>query len=151
MNEIGDLFSFFGPWTWWLIAGVLAVLELVVPGVFFIWLAAAAAAVGILVQIVDIGWELQVAAFAAFSVVSLGVSRVYIKRSEQPTDHPTLNQRGLSYVGRVFVLEEPIVNGRGKVRIGDTLWRAEGPDLPVGTNVRVTSVDGVVLLVEPMS
>lgn len=147
MITVGDLFTFFGPWTWWVIAGVLAVLELVAPGVFFIWLAAAAAAVGLLVLVVDIGWEWQVAAFAGFSVVSVVASRYYMK-DVPPSDNPVLNQRGRAYVGRTFVLDQPIVNGRGKIKVDDTLWRAEGPDLPVGANVRVTAVDGVVLVVE---
>ena len=33
----------FGVWAWWIIAAVLGILELIVPGIFFVWLAAAAA------------------------------------------------------------------------------------------------------------
>jgi membrane protein implicated in regulation of membrane protease activity len=46
------------------------------------------------------------------------------------------------------MVEEPIVHGRGKVRIGDTLWMAEGPDAPAGAEVRVTAAQGAVLRVE---
>ena len=54
----------------------------------------------------------------------------------------------MQYIGRVFTLEEAIINGRGKVRVDDTLWRVEGADLPLGHKVKVVSVDGVVFKVE---
>jgi membrane protein implicated in regulation of membrane protease activity len=47
------------------------------------------------------------------------------------------------------VVEQAIENGRGKVRVGDTLWSAEGPDAPAGTRVTVTGTRGTVLVVEP--
>ena len=64
------------------------------------------------------------------------------------TDQPDLNRRAVQLVGCVVALEEPIVNGRGKARIGDTVWLVEGADAPVGTQVRVTAAQGAVLLVE---
>lgn len=65
------------------------------------------------------------------------------------TDAPDLNQRGHQLVGRVAPVVEPIVAGRGRVRVGDTLWIAEGPDCPAGSAVSVTSVRGTVLCVVP--
>jgi len=59
-----------------------------------------------------------------------------------------LNQRGQQYTGRVFHLDNAIVKGIGKVEVDDSTWRARGPDLPAGTHVRVTGVDGVVFIVE---
>ncbi|TIU25428.1 MAG: NfeD family protein, partial [Mesorhizobium sp.] len=50
-----------------------------------------------------------------------------------------LNRRGAQMVGRTATLSEPIQNGRGRIRLGDTLWRVSGPDLPAGTQVRVTA------------
>ena len=46
------------------------------------------------------------------------------------TDQPDLNRPAVQLVGRVLVVVEPIEGGRGKVRVGDTLWPAEGPDSP---------------------
>jgi membrane protein implicated in regulation of membrane protease activity len=60
---------------------------------------------------------------------------------------PELNIRGSQYVGRTVTVEVAISNGRGKVRVGDTMWTAEGPDTPVGTRVKVTGVNGTVLVV----
>jgi hypothetical protein len=67
------------------------------------------------------------------------------------SDLPDLNVRGQQYIGRSLVVEQAIQNGRGKVRLGDTLWSVEGPDAPAGSNVTVTGVRGTVLVVERAS
>lgn len=59
-----------------------------------------------------------------------------------------LNRRGAQYLGRVFVLDDPIANGRGKLRVDDTTWVIEGPDLPAGTKIKVTRAHNVALMVE---
>ena len=41
-----------------------------------------------------------------------------------------------------------IINGTGKVTVDDSTWKVKGPDLPVGTHIKVTGVDGVVFRVE---
>ena len=48
----------------------------------------------------------------------------------------------------MFTLEKPIVNGVGTIRIEDTIWRVNGPDLPAGSRVRIERADGVELAVE---
>ncbi len=45
-------------------------------------------------------------------------------------------------------MPEPIVNGRGRVKIDDSVWSAEGEDAPDGAKVLVTGVRGAVLTVE---
>ena len=65
------------------------------------------------------------------------------------TDRPLLNQRGAQYVGRQFHLDEPIVNGHGKIKVDDSIWKVHGPDCPEGARVTVTGVDGTVLVVAP--
>ncbi|MCB1790274.1 MAG: NfeD family protein [Gammaproteobacteria bacterium] len=94
------------------------------------------------------GWETQLMLFAILSLVSIVGWRVWQRRYPDESDQPSLNRRAEQYVGRVFVLETPIENGFGKVRVGDSLWRVEGPDAAAGSRVRVTSADGVVLVVE---
>lgn len=137
-----------GNWTWWIIAVVLGILELLVPGIFFIWLAAAAAVVGAVLMIVDIPLTGQIALFAVLSVLAVWASRRWLGRHPIVSDHPMLNQRAQSYVGQSFTLEQPIVNGRGKLKIGDSLWLASGPELPAGASVRVTGESDGVLIVE---
>jgi membrane protein implicated in regulation of membrane protease activity len=137
-----------GQWTWWIIAVVLGILELLVPGIFFIWLGAAAAVVGTLVLVLPIPLTGQIALFAVLSVLAVWASRRWLSRNPIISDHPLLNQRAQSYVGQSFTLDQAIVNGRGKLRIGDGLWLAAGPDLPAGTSVRVIGQSDGVLQVE---
>jgi membrane protein implicated in regulation of membrane protease activity len=137
-----------GQWVWWIVAVVLGILELLVPGVFFIWLAASAAVVGALLFLFPLPLTLQLALFAALSVLGVWASRRWLRRHPIISDRPLLNQREQSYVGRCFTLEQAIINGRGKLKIGDSLWLASGPDLPAGASVRVVGVADGVLSVE---
>ena len=73
-----------------------------------------------------------------------------LARSVGGTDRqPFLNRRDGGYVGRVFTLDKPIVDGVGTVRIDDTVWRVTGPDMPAGKRVRVEHADGAMLHVVP--
>lgn len=136
-------------WHWLVLAVVLVVLEIFSPGVFFLWLGIAAGIVGALLGwFPEFSWQLQLLAFGSLSLLSVGVVRVYLRRHPIESDQPTLNRRGEQYVGRVFTLEVPIVNGQGKIKVDDSTWKIHGEDCAVGTRVRVEGADGVVLLVE---
>ncbi len=139
-------------WHWW-IAGVgLVALEMVVPGTFFLWLGVSAGVTGVLLLVLpDFDWQYQIIVFSVLSVGSIYIGRKVWRPSLGDTDEPQLNRRGAQYVGRVVKLAEPIANGRGKARVGDTLWLVSGDDQPVGTEVRVTGVEGTVLQVEPVA
>ena len=136
-------------WHWWIFAGILLILELTAPAFFFLWLGIAAAAVGmILLVFPSIPLETQLVLFAVASVVAIFVWRKYRESHPHKTDQPNLNRRGHQYIGRVFTLDEPIINGVGKVAVDDSTWRVEGTDQAVGTTIRVTGVDGVIFRVE---
>ena len=135
-------------WHWWVLAVILLALEVAAPGTFFLWLAVAAGVVGLIVLVLpDLYWQVQVLLFAIAGVAAVVAWRLYAKRLPQTTDDPTLNRRGEQYVGQTFHLTEPITNGRGRMKVADTVWRVAGPDLPAGAKVRVTGVDGTVLRV----
>jgi inner membrane protein len=138
------------PWHWLVVAILLVILELLSPAAFFMWLAVAAVLVAILLGAVPtLAWQLQLVLFAVISVLSVIVGRRFLSRWSIPSDEPTLNRRGHQYVGRVFTLEQPVVNGLGKIRVDDSTWKVAGADCPAGTRVRVTGVDGVVLVITP--
>lgn len=142
-------FSSLTHWHWWVLAVALIVLEVFAPGAVFIWMGAAAAVVGVILLIApDMGWEYQFMVFSILSVVSIATWKVYQRKHPTETDRPTLNRRGEQYVGRTFTLDVPIVNGLGKIRVDDSTWKIEGADCPVGTQVKVTGVEGTVLMVE---
>lgn len=146
--RVMDFLASLGAWNWFIVAVILFVLETVVPGVHFIWFGVAAAIVGILGVAVDIAWEWQLIAFAIGSCITVFMARRFASPSVARSDEPDLNVRAAQYVGRVVTVEEPIAGGRGKVRVGDTVWSAQGSDAPRGTRVRVIGTNGCVLLVE---
>jgi hypothetical protein len=55
---------------------------------------------------------------------------------------------GERYIGQVIVLTDAMREGSGQVRLGERRWKLRGPDVPAGTRVRVTGVDGTVLIVD---
>jgi inner membrane protein len=138
-------------WYWWAVAAVLLVFEMMLPGIVFLFLALGAVAVGAFMLVVsDLGLELQLFVFAIVSVASAVVLRPTLKRLQQgrPQD-ATINARGDSLVGRTIVLDAPILNGRGRVTVGDGSWTVTGPDMVAGSKVRVAAVNGTELSVEP--
>ncbi|MCI0507647.1 MAG: NfeD family protein [Gammaproteobacteria bacterium] len=136
-------------WHWWVLGIVLIILELFAPGAFFLWMGIAAGLVGLILVIAPgMAWQYQLIVFAAVSVVSIVVWRSYLSRHPTQTDRPALNMRGEQYVGRVFTLSEPIVNGSGKIKVDDSMWKIEGEDCNAGAKVKVTRTEGAVLKVE---
>lgn len=137
-----------GAWNWLIAAGLLFILEVFAPGVFLMWFGVAAAVVGLIALAFDLPLLAQALIFAVAAIASVLIGRRLFPYTEQVSDQSSLNLRGQQYVGKTFVLEQPIAEGRGKLRVGDTLWSAEGPDLAAGQRVKVTAVKGTVLVVE---
>jgi len=136
-------------WNWWILALLLFVVELAMPGVIFLWLAIAAALTGFLVLIIPtVGWEVSFIVFAVLSVISIYIGRKVWTPGNTPSEDPTLNKRADQYIGRTFTLDTAMENGRGRLHVGDSSWLAEGPDLPAGAHVKVIAVKGSVLKVE---
>ena len=136
-------------WHWWVLAVVLLLLEMFAPGVFFLWLGLAAGVVGLWLYVQpDLVWQSQFFIFAILSVLTAVLGRWWVARHPISTDQPQLNRRGEQYLDRVFTLDEPVVNGVGKLRVDDTIWKIQGPDCAAGGLVRVVGVDGVVLRTE---
>lgn len=138
------------PHWWWLAAAILlAMAELVVPGAFFIWLAAAAALTGVAALVLGVPLAFQFALFALFSIGSVYFGRRWYGDAV-PSSDPLLNDRAARLVGETLVVVDAIENGRGRVKVGDGVWPARGPDADVGARVRVTGADGTCLKVEPV-
>jgi membrane protein implicated in regulation of membrane protease activity len=93
------------------------------------------------------GWWLLLAGLATI-IADFLIDFIWAHPAVTTTDEPDLNQRAVQLVGRVLVLAEAIEGGRGRVRVGDTLWQVEGPDLPRGTEVKVAAAKATLLQVE---
>jgi membrane protein implicated in regulation of membrane protease activity len=138
---------------WWLAALVLVAAEMILPGYFMLWIGIAAAAMGVLMLALP---ELPAVAQAVlFGVLALAACLGYWKfvrpLAEQRDDQPLLNRRGAQMVGQRFTLCEAIVNGRGKIGVGDGAWLASGPDLPLGSEVEVVEVVGTTARVKSVA
>jgi membrane protein implicated in regulation of membrane protease activity len=145
-----QIFPILGAWVWFVAAGLLMLLELFSPGVFLLWLGIAALLTGIADNLLGLPWQAELLLFAVLAAVSVVAGRrIYRGRPMQPADNPYLNRRQMGYIGRSFTLREPIVDGRGKLTVEDTVWEIEGPDLAAGTRVTVTAVRNMSLIVAP--
>lgn len=134
---------------WWLLALVLIAAEMLAPGYFMLWIGIAAGAMGLIMLVVPgLPAIAQAVVFALLAITACLVYWKFIRPlAEQRDDQPLLNKRGAQLVGQRFVLCDAIVNGRGKVKVGDGTWLAEGPDLPAGSEVEIVAVEGTALKV----
>jgi inner membrane protein len=137
-------------WHWLVLAAVFGVVEVAAPAMVCIWLSAAALGVAAIAWLApSLAWEHQALIFAALAVASVIFGRMIFDPRRSPPSERRLNRRAEYHVGRLFTLDDAIVNGRGRLKIDDTVWLIAGPDLPAGTHVRVTGVDNTLLCVEP--
>lgn len=149
IEMIADL----GVWAWFIAGLILLIGELFLPGLFLIWFGIAAVVIGglTLLPFTDVSWwpwQAQMIAFAALSLLLVLLSQKLFPRRKGDDAASAMNTPLKRLHDRTGVLEEPIVNGRGRLRLGDTFWRVQGLDMDPGTNVRVTGDNGDVLLVE---
>lgn len=142
-----DFFQHLVYWHWLLFAVVLLILELLTGSGFLFWMGISALAVsGVLWLVPGLSAIVQLLGFAVLAMLTAFSWWFYLKNNPIKTDRPVLNRRGEQYVGRVFTLDAPIVNGVGVVHVDDSTWRVQCVDLPAGAKIRITGVDGVILL-----
>ena len=147
-----EVITSLGPWSWIILGGILLCVEVIAPGTFVLWFGVSAILVGVISFFVDWNWQEQGVGFAILAVASFVMWWRLIRparRNEDASDQPFLNRRAQAFVGQVFTLEKPIVDGAGAVRIADTIWRVTGPDCPAGSRIRIARAEGATLFVEP--
>ncbi|RYD59907.1 MAG: NfeD family protein [Sphingomonadales bacterium] len=136
---------------WLILAALLGLTELMVPGIFLVFVAAGAAVTGLVTLFLpNFPLIFQVALFAAGSSAAVALGRRWYLRHPAPNADPMLNNRVARLIGQVVTVAEPIRSGRGKVRVGDGEWLAHGPDAPAGAHVRIVGAEGTSLTVEPV-
>lgn len=150
MNYVIEMFTMMNLWFWFGFASILIIMEMILGVNFFmLWLGVVAFGIGIVMAVYPaLSWELQFTLFAIGSICSLMLWNLHLKNNPTVSDQPHLNRRCEQYVGRVVTLDTPIVNGRGRVSLDDSVWRIEGPDVPIGTTIKVIDIDGVILKVD---
>ena len=132
----------------WIVLGLLLMgTEILAPGAFLLWIGIAAIVVGGMAWIMPLSVTSQLVLFAILAPVMAILGRNVFGSRQDELEQGTLNRRGDMMIGKVITLSNPIVNGEGKTTIGDSMWTVHGPDLPVGTKVKILKVEGNVLLV----
>ena len=137
-------------WIWLTLGLLLAGLEMLVPGIYLIWLAVAALITGLLTLGLDLSLPMQIVDFVFLALIAAFSARRILRDRPIVSSDPLLNRRGAQLVGETAMITQAIEEGSGRVKLGDSEWIARGPDLAAGTRVRVTGTKGVVLLVEPL-
>ena len=144
--------QFFGaispPLLWGIVALILGIAELVVPGVFLVFLAIAAGLTALVDLCVPMNGAFQMLVFSVLSALCVSGGRLWYLARPANSPDPLLNDRAARLIGRNVVVADAIVQGEGRVRIDDSSWRAAGPDAPVGARLTVIAVDGSTLVVE---
>ena len=135
---------------WGCLALLLIAAETLAPGVFMLWLGVAAGIVFAIVLVIPgipVLW--QTVGFVLFSFALIPAYRYFFRMHDRQSDQPLLNRKAEQLIGKVLPLHQAIVNGQGRVKIGDALWTVEGPDLPQGAQVRVIGATSMILKVDP--
>lgn len=130
---------------WWILALLLTIGELLIPGYFLVWTGLAALVMGVLLLLIPtMGLVTQAIVFGLLAFAACASYARWLRPKLERTrpGSELLNQRAEQLIGQSYELIEPIVNGRGKARIGDGQWLVYGPDLPQGSAVEVVAVDG---------
>jgi len=138
-------------WVWLTLGVVLAGLEMLVPGVYLIWLALAAIATGLLTVTLDMALPYQVVNFVSLALIFAFTARRILRDKPIESADPLMNRRGARLVGETAVVVQAIEHGSGRVKLGDSEWIARGSNAAIGDRVRVSGSEGAILLVEPLA
>ena len=138
-------------WIWLVIGLALALLEMLVPGVYLIWLAMAALAIAVLAFVSAPPLALQVIAWVSLSLIFAFSARRWLRDRPIVSSDPLLNNRAGRLVGETALVTQAIASGTGRVKVGDSEWTARGEDAEAGTRVRIVGARGTELLVEPVA
>lgn len=138
--------------TIWIIIGILLLcVEMLAPGMYLMFLGGAAIATGLLGFALALPLTAELLVFAILSVLSVYVAKRWLDVYPILSDSPLLNARIAQMIGQTVTVVERIEHGAGRVKVGDSVWSASGPDAPVGAKMRIIGAEGNCLEVEPVA
>ena len=149
---LSGLFDNLQFWHWLIFGIILIILEIFSPAAFFMWMGVAAGVTGLALLIFpNISWEMQFVLFSVASIVSILLGRAFFERKDINIEDPTVSQIRSELIGNIYRVEKAIQNGTGRIIVGESTWKAVGPDCDVNSQVKVVGVKGSVLEVEQVS
>src|SRR4029078_8776866 len=107
-------------------AAILFALEVMSPGIFLLWFGMAAGVTGLLAFGFDIRWQWQLVWVLLLFIAPVRLARKYLRSTPLHSDRPLLNERAVQHIGQCYDLIDPIMNGRGSVKIGELILRGGG-------------------------
>ena len=139
------------PFIWIVFAVIMAVCEAATTQLVSIWFVIGAVAAAI-TTIFTPSIFIQVVVFLAFTAASLIITRPLAKKLLKKTKNVSTNADRL--IGQTGVVIADILSNHdvGQVKINGEIWSARSDFAPVTKNskVKVLSIDGVKLIVEPV-
>ncbi len=140
-------------WHWLALGFAMLAVELLGTAGYFLWLGISALIVGVLLSILPMSWQLQWLSFATFSLVTTWLWwRRQWKKDKQDDQARDLNQKYKQLIGRTVTIDEDFSVGLNRIHVADTTWSAQcNQVIPAGTRVKVVAVDGIILVIEPVS
>jgi membrane protein implicated in regulation of membrane protease activity len=139
-------------WHWLGLGAAILIADIRIRSGYLLWIGIAAVVVGLTSWVFPhslFAWQLLL--FALIGIIGAVSSWHRLHHNSAHPPAADINERSLSYIGRIFVLEYPIVDGQGRLYLDHRTWQVTGPDLPVGATVRVVGATGLVLKVEKAS
>lgn len=136
-------------WHWVGLSSILFCLELFVgsPGVILLGIGMSCLIIAAIISVCAISFWVQLILLAVLSFL-IGLLGRKVFMTENSTSESSLNRLSKNLIGMTLRLEHSIKNGQSRVRINDTIWRIEGPDLLAGTQIEVVDVKGNTLIVD---
>jgi len=135
-------------WLWMIGGVILLTAEIMLPGVFLVWIGIAAVVTGLFALLFGIGIAGQLGLFALYAVLAVLVGRRVYGVQGVAAEDSLLNDRAAQLVGRRVMVVQAVDEDSGRVRVGDSEWSARGGPAEPGERVRVTGVEGNCLIVE---
>lgn len=140
-------------WVWVALLAAFVIIEASTAQLVTIWFAVGSFAALITSFFTD-NIILQVAVFIAVSVIILAVTRPFVKKVTNSKKQAT---NADMYIGKEGIVTEEINNllAQGVVKVKGSVWSArsekDGAPIPEGTLVTVVKIEGVKLIVRPVS
>lgn len=136
-------------WLWMIGGVILLIAEIIAPGFFLVFIGAAAIASGLFTLLFGLGTVPQLALFALYALLAVMIGKRFYATHPASGTIPFLNDPAKRLVGKVVTVTVAVDDHQGRVRVGDSEWSARGGPAVAGDRVRVASVDGNCLIVEP--
>ncbi|MEW5796560.1 MAG: NfeD family protein [Candidatus Zixiibacteriota bacterium] len=136
-------------WIWLAAAGVFLILELVTPTMIFICFVVGAIVAAIFAQIWPEYYYWQIAIFAVLSSALIPLTRRFARKISVTPPQVSSVDRMIGQAALVTERIDPDLGG--KIRFEGEIWQARADrHIEVNTKVKVTSVAGTRVFVEPI-